>query len=441
MSGRKNNFAGRPALEETSGIFSSCCSKRITGGTLTTVLALSIIMAAVSLAVISLVYYRNLLLLRVEAGQRLERNTRSGLNLMLASDRFPFGQVIEIDLYGIEEDTVALRKAPWGVFDLYAATARWKNLSSQVIALVGATPDQLGQAALYLADTNRPLSVSGQNMITGDSYLPKSGVKPGYLNSSGFQGANLIDGQVLSSEKGMPPEAPYYVQRVAGYCQPENPLANHPADIRATVGLRRRQSFMDTTLVFSATKDASLQQAALVGNIAVQAKGVLRVAATSRLQGVLLMGRKVIIQAGFKGNVQIFAQDTIIVQENVTLLYPSVLAVQNKASDGLIEVKSGTRVSGLIYLGARDTVLLRNRVHIAERAVVTGQVYVRGGVELKGTIYGNVQCNRFLLNTPTSLYENFLVNTTIDISKRSAAYVASPLLSKAKQKQIVQWLQ
>ena len=58
---------------------------------------------------------------------------------------------------------------------------------------------------MYLADQNKPLSLTGRTQITGNCYLPKAGVKRAYIEGKSFVGNKLINGTKYNSNKTLPP--------------------------------------------------------------------------------------------------------------------------------------------------------------------------------------------------------------------------------------------
>ena len=72
-----------------------------------------------------------------------------------------------------------------------------------------------------------------------------------------------------------------------------------------------------------------------------------------------------------------------------------------------------------------------------------GEVYATGFVKMDKPvkIQGKVSCNRFIIQTPTSLYENYLIDIEINRKKRSKYYLGSALFPmKQLQNAILKWL-
>ncbi len=67
------------------------------------------------------------------------------------------------------------------------------------------------------------------------------------------------------------------------------------------------------------------------------------------------------------------------------------------------------------------------------------QIYSNGYVELKGSVFGSVVCAKFSLRSNSSLYDNHLLNATIDISKLPKDFVGFRLLKEESKFDILKY--
>ena len=81
-------------------------------------------------------------------------------------------------------------------------------------------------------------------------------------------------------------------------------------------------------------------------------------------------------------------------------------------------------------------------ISVAKKAVVYGQVFSCGTIDLKGCVYGSVLTNKFILRTPSAVYENHLLDATIDVSKLPVEYAGIVIMkdSSFADKRIAKWL-
>ena len=61
-------------------------------------------------------------------------------------------------------------------------------------------------------------------------------------------------------------------------------------------------------------------------------------------------------------------------------------------------------------------------------------------MDFKGKVYGALSCDHFLLTTPSSVYENHLLNAEIDPSLLSADFVGGDTHTENSKRDIVKWL-
>ena len=145
----------------------------------------------------------------------------------------------------------------------------------------------------------------------------------------------------------------------------------------------------------------------------------------------------------FKGNLQIFASDSVIIQKNVTLTYPSVIGiVRNDQSPvvAVIVLSENDTIAGNVFAYKKaEEVLKQSGLIMAEKSLIYGEVYSNGFVDVKGTIIGSLMCNKILLKTPSSVYENHLLNVVIDRSKLSPYFVGINLVKESAIKKVVKW--
>ncbi|MEZ5199162.1 MAG: hypothetical protein R2764_23105 [Bacteroidales bacterium] len=71
---------------------------------------------------------------------------------------------------------------------------------------------------------------------------------------------------------------------------------------------------------------------------------------------------------------------------------------------------------------------------------LSGQIYWDGIFDFKGKVYGSVACKKFLLKTPSSIYENHLMDVRIDLESLSKHYTGIELTGTERVKKVIQWL-
>ena len=409
-------------------------SEKLEAGILSSVLSVSLIIAALCASLISLAYYYRMATLQHTITDRLDDNARSGINLLLATLNNTASYGHWKDLYGQTQDSVWLQQKPWGVYQVGVAKAQTGNHSRQRVALFGQHPDKVGQSALYLADEQRPLSVAGHTQLKGTCYLPKAGIKSAYINRIGFQGEHLVNGPTKESQRALSKLSPDIITHLRGLMTGE--LADyHILDLLSD---SLSHSFLDRPIYYHSTNPITLSTV-LRGNIIVSSDQAVTITSRANIENIIVVAPQISIAPGFSGRLQAVATDTLMVGQGCHLRYPSALMLLT-SSGGTIVLDESSQVSGTVVLAGDGTDYHRRLLSLERDAGITGMVYADGLVELKGSIYGHLSCRKFMLRTPSTLYENHILDGILDASRRSPHYLASSLWATTSQKGIAQWL-
>jgi len=404
-------------------------------------LIIIVVLALTSTALITLSSYQKMLFERDGLQERLSRHAVSGMELLLKSRETIGKQPMLLPLGRYLEDTILLSSEPWGMFDLVNVRVWrhtvWREEEVSLTALIGLSPDSIGQAALYLPDNAQPLSLVGDSHLRGTAYLSQKGVKAGMVDTRGFSGIHLLEGDERRSGRNMPLVDTSRISTLQAF---KSKLARGQSKLTASTIVP-----FDSAAMRMTGKTIRLDGQYLEGKIVVVADSLIRVGKTAHLKDILLFAPVIQIDSGFIGIIQAFASNNIIVGDNVTLPYPSALVVlgnRRVAVQGMLTIGERCSVGGLVFSwgdGARRELL--PKVFIGKGTVIMGQVYADGWLDLKGTVNGNVSCRNFLLQTPTSIYENHLLDATIDASKRPPYFIGSMLIGDGNVKKgLVKWL-
>ena len=401
-------------------------------------LVVSFLIALISGLLISLSHLQRLQQIDQNQHARLNRNVKSGINLLLGSlqDEIPLQYM---DIYDTGEDSIMMMKGNWGLFSVasvvaYAQTIGGKDTLGRSM-LIGEKVLPGSYPALYLADRNFPLSVAGHTAVRGTAYLPAAGVKRSSVGGSPYVGSQLIYGEQQRSGTELWPVSKTKIQKILdNFVQP-----NGHAQILID---SLRQPFTQGTAIISG-QSIQLSSQKLAGNIIVKASSEIVVHKGSQLDDILLYAPKIIFKAGFVGEVQAFATDSIIVEEGCTLSYPSVLGLlqcERSPESVSLNISNNCNIEGLVF--AVQTIYFRKQpiVVIGEKATVMGLVWVDGLLEQRGTVLGSVQCESFLLTLSSGIHQNHLLNATIDQGRLPKDFVGPFFDDKKAKKAIAKWI-
>jgi len=373
----------------------------------------------------------------------LQNNLSSGINILLAATDQSYSKPGTLSLFGNGDDSVSLQKFQWGVYDIGVVKAFIQHDTLYKAFSMANTIDTSKWAALYLLDDDRPVSVSGKTVINGDAYLPKAGIQEAYVDNRAYEGdKRLVLGKKYISKKKLPPLDSASLIRLGEYFSAKGDTVIGKDSVE--------QSFLKPIKVYDLKKSVQpLQHVTLSGNIIIRSDTTLTIDNSASLKDVLVFARTIIIKSGFKGNCQLFARDSISVEQDCHFSYPSCLAIIRLSkpkvnAQARIVLNADCTLSGHILMYEANPSELKPRISIGEKDTVTGNIYSQNILELKkeSVTSGSIFTGRFLYRTSFTTYENYIINTTLNERTLSPYYLTSQIVPVAsKKKKILQWLE
>lgn len=409
-------------------------------------LLIAIIVGALVLLVFN--YRTEVQLLYID--QTLQTDALSGINIILAdSSAIKYGETKTVNLYGDTGNVATLTKKSWGLYTLGISTTNIKARTVTRVAIIGnSKPDSL--LALYLVNHDRELSVCGNTVIKGNAMLPAGGIKRAYIEGQNYTGSSLVYGNTSNSNKQLPivdsrviePNVTYFGQL---------PRADSVVLFKGNVfNDSLIGDFKNKTIDLVPTEPLRLGSSATIsGNAVIVSAFPITIDANAHIQDALLYAPSITIEDGFEGSLQAFATDSILVGQNANLRYPSSLALlKNPADTSLVSKKSnrisiavGAKVSGVVFISVDYNQGKMPVLDLAKDAQASGIVYVNGMVQIIGKVSGSLYCDKFYLKTPSSVYENCLLNTEINSTDLPKYYCLSGLIPTGNNMNVIKWLQ
>lgn len=421
----------------------------IKAGALYMVVIVSLLIAMISVSLLTIAFfYRQ----EVQKKQRLDRlvnNMESATAVLLSEGFAPYDETHSIDLFNTGTDSLLLRKEQWGVYGLNLLKAfELKDTLKRAFFSANSFTDQ---HAIYLADEDRPLSVSGTTQITGDGQLPKSGLKSAYVEGEPYLGKNLINGLIHESSRDLPPLEAAILKNIKKYLKPigkeDEAFTTLINGLALNVQDSLMSSFFNPAMVFRLNAEQmDLRDRKLKGKIILVSDTTVQITADTQLDQVQIYAPTIIVASGFKGACQLFARDSIIIGENCVFDYPSFAGVF-KPDDHAIQAKlslgKGSSFSGVLLSYEQEYSPLQTIISLAEGCKVNGEVYAAGFVKLEKTVmvYGKTYTRRFIMQTPTTLYENYLIDIKFNRKLLSKYYLSASIFKREVQLQrVLKWL-
>lgn len=374
--------------------------------------------------------------LQMTVEETLIDNANSGIAYGQTHYReLPADTPLELRLFGEGIDSVSISTRIWGAYTILQSSAKHKNKSFTKVALFGAS-NQKKQPTLYLPDNGRPISLCGETRIEGECFLPKSGLKRAYIEGKNYQGDRLIYGISNPSAKQLPALNPSFLTF--------DKLTNASFEIWDNELDSIIVSFQRQPIHFLADGVMDLDQMVIKGQVYLESRDSVFIRATSEIENAIVKGRIVRIEEGFTGTVQIFATEKIILENNVLLKYPSVLAVYETEfpteTNVKIEVGENTQVIGTILLtSSKPNFRLTPMLSIAKGAEIDGLIYCAGKTEIRGTIKGSLFTQTLFLKTASSAYENHLLDAQL-LDQLPSSFIAANLFESTTTLKRIAWL-
>lgn len=414
------------------------------GGALIFAIILALLISIISSSLIMFGYLNSLETEIQFNRDRVMRNVNSGLMLLMSDqDIVGLNETKVLDLFSEGKDTITLSRKSWGGFEVACVKGSSGGFEFERSAILGIKEADTLQA-LYLADLDRQLALCGKTVLKGTCSLPRSGIKRAYIEGQNFIGDKFVNGNIQNSTRDLPSLNKDQVQilknEFGGAGETDSIISYDPGEPGDSI----RVPFSGKTLRIVSDGIIILDQN-FSGNIRIVSQREIRVMKGASLENVLLFAPVIRIGEGFTGRLQAFASDSLLVEEEVKLLYPSVLAcLRNSSSPAVIYLGLGKKseVTGCVLADNGGIFDIRQNAHISldENSKVTGQVYSSMSIDLKGSVFGSVYCRTFLLKTSSGVYENHLLNAAIDRTELSKHYLGSNLLSPGRRKGVLKWL-
>ena len=332
--------------------------------------------------------------------------------------------------------TINLLKRKWGAYDQYYATvtkASGDTVCSK-ISLIGYQKDSAMTVSVLLKQTNIPLTIGDSVVIYGKCYVPSGYVKSTKKGNNGLRPDQLATSpDTLNNLNNL--------STLLGWIR-ENSIFKTRSIVYAAD--TTKISFYHSTEVLSA--DTVVISGCLAGNVIVCAKRVT-ITATASVENIIIIAGSITFPDNFEGNLQAFAYDSICAGKNVTLNYPSILALipainplpGNPQASQYIRVADSFSICGEIYAYAANINLAHQTTLYFEHGTnVMGSVYSSGPVKWEGNCTGSIICEKIFSTTNQILQANVMRNTQIDTIPFAYSYCS--LFPFLGQKKAVAWL-
>lgn len=369
--------------------------------------------------------------------------TDKGINHLLNNESIG-NDTISIPLYDEDYKSIKAHSSFWGIYEKGYSEASIKNNTLKKTVLIGSKLGDHDDVALFVKDNKSPLVLVGNTKIKGNAYLPKRGVKSGNIAGTSYYGEQFIYGT-----KHISKSFPKLNHKLLSHIKAidKNTFNYNEIDyIDLSASKIHVNSFEKPPQLAYSNSEIILSDISLTGHIKIESQTKIVVDASAKLTDVILIAPVIEIRQHVKGTFQAFATERINVAKHVTLDYPSSLVLSRDylkeeldSTLNMIFVDDYSVVKGNIlaleenWSGNYDA-----QIKINPNATIKGNIYCEQNLELRGTVYGTVFTNNFIIKEAGSIYQNHLYNALIDITELEPEFVSFPM--QQSKKGIAKWL-
>lgn len=410
--------------------------KKLDGAALQMVIIISLVITIISGSLLLLSYYKNMRYLHFAKQERLERDLKSAIVLSLSKDFTGQDSVFTGGVFSL--DTALIKQEDWGLFQLIVINVFQGSDTLSKSYLIGNTLEKPNEV-LYIADEDRPLSISGNSKITGNAYLPKAGIRSAYVEGKYYEKDKpLIYGKQLTSERNIPKIDDRRYKKLFNDLEVLKETAN-----RKTPDSSSRSFFSTATVIHDEVINIDRSYS---GKIIFLADSLVEVASDANLDNVIICAPVVRFLTKNQSNVQIFARDSVILEEGCQLSYPSAICLYREKADknqiSKIKLGNNSTFEGVILARGEDDNYLKYLVEIGKDCNIKGMVDIDGtfNYEIPASFETAVHAKRIVCKLKGLLYENYIIDLKLNIEGRPASFLDSSITDQNGKKKILKWL-
>lgn len=378
-------------------------SVNIKASVLSTVIVMSVLMLLAVFAIVMIWEVDFVLFSRTHFLRIQQDNIRSTLVLYCAHpemlDRMPDDSTIRLYNSGLPSEMILSRKA-WGLYEMLTVSSVCGTVKR--VRVLGLEAPLRENPGLWCRNNNSSITISGRTTVEGTVFMPDKGVVYKHIQSIFFSGIKLDPNEIKISNDEM--------------LRPINEAETSLQQIFTIDQLRQNNRLLTDSIVNSFSNDivaVSLSDTLLFngyysGNIILKG-GSVRIDPSVRMNNVIIVADKIIVAEGVVGSAQLFARDTIIVENNVVLKYPS-----GCYSEGYGEIGDQSQINGYFIVNCtRDKNIKNANFKKSRISILRGLLYVNGTAHVQGILTGSAFVDEAIIYSPYGYYRNLILDLAI----------------------------
>jgi hypothetical protein len=414
---------------------------KLKAGVLVVTVVISLVLSVICCLLILLFHFERREQQIDDIKSRLDYNLISATNLLLSDTLGDKDAIDTLDLFGESKDSVIIEQKSWGFFELGGVRSYSMGFKKKRFFFIGNEfPDSLN-SCVYLADHNKSISLVGGVKLKGDAYLSKAGINRGYIGNQTYNSDTFVRGNIKISALELPALKSQVLSFLADTRQKN---FDEYQTLKFPTADRIHQNFEDSFLVLKRTGPVTLSNCKLSGQILVISDSTIIIEPSANLENIIVIARSIIINERFHGKGQFFATDSLILEKNVTLDFPSLICIQKSRGYNLqnqMMIRNNCKISGFIMAICDKNDYFKTLCQIESNCVIKGLIYNQGYLQLKSDIEGIVATDYFIYRTPSVVYENYLKDVSIDRPSLSSFFLVPAIFNVPTKQNIMVWVQ
>lgn len=327
-------------------------------------------------------------------------------------------------------DTSLIYKSLWGSYFIVTSKTFKNQRSVSRSALIGSEFES-SLPSLVIRNGSDGLRICGETFIEGTAFLPNKRVELAYIGGKNYSNSELVYGKVEDVKELKLPLSKVFqnisTSSFTGKMLPE------PFETKDTI-----VSFLTDGIYYQSLNAIQLKSK-FQGKIIIQSFDSLVVYREAQLANVILIAPKIYIRQGFVGNLQAYASERIVLEDSVTLNYPSTL-ILNEQNPGTsykahsISVGIGSSVLGGILMTTQQYDFRKQpKLTIQKDGVVAGIVFNCGITENYGAVIGSLNTGETLTVAGGGSYTNHLLDAVISTKRLPKDFICPAWLELSGQ--------
>lgn len=315
---------------------------------------------------------------------------------------------------------VLIEREPWGLYERVSVIIEaTKTISTRIM---GARIPSKEGCGFFHPENLRSVTLSGNTNILTEAHLPKNGFVYGQMNTEFFCGEKVPSDRMKPAGNVFPTPLAEITETLDSMfsLQPAAPIPQEHLSA-AFYGNR--------PFVFQASEQMS--HCSLSGKIVVMAEK-LAIDSTCQIEDIVVICSNLVIKKGFEGSLQAFVRDTVCIEPEVHLYYPSGIYAEK-----LVEMSDHSIIEGYIAVNQKNRQEITEPGYLSScKSLVRGLVYVNGNAHLQGIVSGSVFVKEAVHYTPNGYYRGILHDFTL-LDNKDIAY---PLLLDNGKRREIKWV-